>query len=57
MKSFSMRDVLWLTIVIALCLGWFVDHMAMSSRLHSIYQAALRIEDRLREKGYDIPRP
>ena len=57
MKSFSMRDVLWLTVVVALSLGWFVDHMAMSSRLHSIYQAALRIEDRLREKGYDIPRP
>ena len=57
MKSFSMRDVLWLTVVVALSLGWFVDHMAMSSRLHSIYQAALRIEDRLREKGYGVPRP
>lgn len=57
MKSFSMRDVLWLTVVVALSLGWFADRMAMSARMHSIYQAALRIEDRLREKGYDIPRP
>jgi len=23
---FSIRDLLWLTLVVALCLGWWIDH-------------------------------
>jgi hypothetical protein len=33
MFRFSIRDVLWLTVVVALGVGWWVDHSSLGKRL------------------------
>ena len=40
MFRFTIRDVLWLTVVVALALGWWVDHR----RIRSLEFEALRWE-------------
>jgi len=32
MFRFTIRDVLWLTVVVALAVGWFVEHRATERR-------------------------
>ena len=34
MFRFTIRDVLWLTVVVAVALGWWVEHR-LSSRTHA----------------------
>jgi hypothetical protein len=29
---FSVRDLLWATLVVALCVGWWLDHCALAVR-------------------------
>jgi hypothetical protein len=48
---FSIRDLLWLTVVVALAAGWWVDHGAMNNnivKLQAIEQKA-ELEVRLQE--------
>jgi hypothetical protein len=33
MFRFTIRDVLWLTVVVAMAMGWLIDHRASSKRL------------------------
>ena len=33
---FSIRDLLWLTVVVAMGLGWWLDHRATMSRLDEL---------------------
>jgi hypothetical protein len=44
MFRFGIRDVLWLTVVLAICLAWFVDHRRMATILeknHHSFQELL----------------
>ncbi len=40
---FSIRDLLWATLVVALCVGWWVDHGQMAAKVLQA-QAARRVE-------------
>jgi hypothetical protein len=40
MPRFTIRDVLWLTVVVALGVGWWVEHSRLTGRLQES-QAAL----------------
>ena len=33
MFRFTIRDVLWLTALVAVCAGWFVDHAIQEQRI------------------------
>jgi hypothetical protein len=35
MFRFTIRDVLWLTVVVALAVGWWVDHRVQAGRLRN----------------------
>jgi len=57
MFRFTIRDVLWLTIVVALVLGWLVDHSFQRARFTAVnkvgynhYQEMLRLRQILNEK-------
>jgi hypothetical protein len=39
---FTIRDVLWLTVVAALAVGWWIDRNNLNSELQAIYPAAMR---------------
>ncbi len=34
---FTIRDLLWLTVVAALAVGWWIDHRRLSEKLDSAY--------------------
>lgn len=62
MFRFSIRDVLWLTVVVALAVGWWLDHfyqIGLASELrykldearHDI--ATLRFRDAMRPGPFD----
>jgi hypothetical protein len=55
MSQFTLRDLVWLTVVVALVAAWGVDHFRMMDLMRRQYEAAQAIEDRLNEKGYYIP--
>jgi hypothetical protein len=42
MFRFAIRDVLWLTLVVALGLGWLADHYIQRARAESRIDAAAR---------------
>jgi hypothetical protein len=42
MFRFTIRDVLWLTVVVALCLGWSNDRYAMYRRMTAINDADMK---------------
>jgi hypothetical protein len=44
MFRFSIRDVLWLTVVVALLIGWLLDH-------HQLREAVVEVNARL--QGYE----
>lgn len=52
MFRFTIRDVLWLTAVVAIALGWWVDRSALAWR----YSQSVMTMDRLRER-LDIADP
>ena len=66
--KFSIRDLLWFTVVVALVLGWWVDGMrarhfydqSLEEVVHELDDAGLsplhtqRIGDRLRSRGWDV---
>ena len=54
MRRFSIRDLLWLTLVVGLALGWWVDRRRWAERLVvADWQSTLQ-EQRLREAQYTI---
>jgi hypothetical protein len=34
---FSIRDLLWLTLVVALAVGWWIDHQQLSPKMSRTY--------------------
>jgi hypothetical protein len=53
--KFSIRDLLWLTLVVALTVGWYVDHRQMLAQNAALEAeaAVLKVEARKNEKaGY-----
>jgi hypothetical protein len=40
MLRFTIRDVLWLTVVVALAVGWGVDRVRLSRQLASVQESA-----------------
>ena len=45
---FSIRDLLWLTLVIALAVGWFTDRQIMSRKIDSLQIDLWLSEHRIR---------
>jgi hypothetical protein len=40
MFRFTIRDVLWLTVVVALAVGWIVDHARLGAALAAAQESA-----------------
>ena len=53
MFRFTIRDVLWLTVVVAMGVGWVVDHRSQSRRVQSAEDGALLV---IGEALDDFPR-
>lgn len=54
---FSIRDLLWGTLVIGLALGWWLDHSGLSRRLEVAEgweEAATGLAHNLRESGFTV---
>ena len=47
MFRFTIRDVLWLTVVVALAVGWWVEHNRGDARRRTIVAQAERLRDAL----------
>ena len=59
MFRFTIRDVLWLTVVVALLLGWFRDHRALTkwTQLHLVREEQFYKENqRLRTENSRLSR-
>jgi len=57
MFRFTIRDVLWLTVVVALSAGWIVRENRLQSKLTTAARwrmAAGALEDILREDGWSV---
>jgi len=54
MRRFSIRDLLWLTLVVGLALGWWVDRRRWAERLVAADWQSMLQEQRLREAQYTI---
>lgn len=54
MFRFTIRDVLWLTVVVALVLDWAADHRFMSRRYETLYESAGLMNDELLKLGRDV---
>jgi hypothetical protein len=54
MFRFTIRDVLWLTVVVALAMGWLFDHRIQSEHLLK-QKAMVQMLDRfLGQEGYKV---
>jgi hypothetical protein len=43
---FTIRDLLWLTVVVALAVGWWLDHHNQSERYATLEQSATAVKSR-----------
>ena len=53
---FSIRDLLWLTVVVALAAGWWVDHGAINNnivKLQAVEQKA-KLQEKLQENEIQV---
>jgi hypothetical protein len=53
---FTIRDLLWLTLVVALCFGWWFNYRQMESQITQLQNAAptVSISDERVEKAMQI---
>ncbi len=49
---FSIRDLLWLTVVVALAAGWWVDHGAMNNNIVKLQ--AVELKAKLQENEIQV---
>jgi hypothetical protein len=42
---FSIRDLLWLTLVVALAVGWWLDHVKLASQIPEDYGFEIVLKD------------
>ena len=54
MFRFTIRDVLWLTVVVALVVGWRLDRNRLASQSLKSYAAFEALSDLMRQEGYDF---
>src|SRR5262245_65491506 len=57
MFRFSIRDVLWLTVVVGLAIGWWIDRQQISARLRDVTEelASLNLKIGLRRAWEGVP--
>jgi hypothetical protein len=53
MPRFTIRDVLWLTVVVALGVGWWLDRSAVAWRYEQSVSTMGRLRERLDEADLD----
>jgi hypothetical protein len=53
MFRFTIRDVLWLTVVVALGIGWWIDHRRMAAVI-DFQDFAIRTQSELDEIARDL---
>lgn len=56
MFRFTIRDVLWLTVVVGLAVGWWLDHrqvVPLRKRCNRLATLAMMSVDILRDRGID----
>jgi hypothetical protein len=51
---FTIRDVLWATAVVALALGWWIDHQMLKSALREASGKWYHLSRSIWESGYDV---
>jgi len=51
MFRFTIRDVLWLTVVVALCLGWWLHYQAARRVQADILRRADKLQQKLQKAG------
>jgi hypothetical protein len=54
---FSIRDLLWLTLVVGLCVGWWIDHRRYSRYSVIIVEDSIRLVDHNRVSEILIKKP
>jgi hypothetical protein len=54
MFRFTIRDLLWLTVVVALAMGWWVEHRFLLSRLKEADGNWYYLSRAIWESGYDV---
>lgn len=61
MRRFSTRDLLWLTLVVGISLGWWLDHSRQASHLKTAtgrltrwYTAAGTLQDMLSDNDWKV---
>ena len=54
---FSVRDLLWLTVVVALVVAWTVDHERAILEYNAVFTRAAELENDLRFPGRTLPKP
>jgi hypothetical protein len=54
MFRFTIREVLWLTVVVAMALGWWIDHRRVAIRNDSLWSHMLRKDGALTEIEFAI---
>ena len=57
--KFTIRDLFLVTMIVALAVGWWVDHRRLRLGMEEIHRAAIHLEYVLggSGKGYTIPSP
>jgi hypothetical protein len=53
---FTIRDLIWLTLVVAVLFGWLVDHGNLVQRLEDCESRNTRLWQRLREYDDEVHR-
>jgi hypothetical protein len=57
LMTFSIRDILWLTVVVALVVAWTVDHERFILEYNAVFTRAVELENDLRFPGRTMPKP
>jgi hypothetical protein len=55
--KFTIRDLLWLTVVVALVVAWTVDHERQILEYNAVFTRAAELENDLRFPGRPMPKP
>jgi hypothetical protein len=54
MFRFTIRDVLWLTVMVTLAVGWCLDHRTQGAERLEAVGMAWRLESFLGQEGYKV---
>jgi hypothetical protein len=55
---FSIRELVLLTVIVAMSVGWAIDRMGLVAKVNEIHSAAVRLENQVGPRmGFLIPEP